>query len=47
MITRLLTIIANALCIIIANVTLIIIHYNIADQRRHQVLDTNISTNWP
>ena len=47
MITSLLTIIANGLCIIIANVSLIIIDYNIADQRRHQVLDTNISTNWP
>ena len=47
LITSLLTIIANGLCIIVANVPLIIIHYSTADQRKHQVLDTNISTNWP
>ena len=46
MITSLLTIIANGLCIIVANVPLIIIHYSTADQRKHQVLDTNISSNW-
>ena len=46
MITSLLAIIANGLCIIIANVPLIIIHYSTADQRKHQVLDTNISSNW-
>ena len=45
MITSLLTIIANRLGVIIANVPLIIIHYSTADQRKHQVLDTNISTN--
>ena len=47
MITSLLTIIVNGLCIVIANVPLIMIQYSTADQRRHQVLDTNISTNWP
>lgn len=46
MITSLLTIIANRLGVIIANVPLIIIHYSTADQRKHQVLDTNISSNW-
>ena len=47
LITSLLTIIANGLCIIVANVPLIIIHYSTADQRKHQVLDNNNSTNWP